>query len=145
MLFTYFKFKSLPNIFHFLAWLLDPMGKVLWRNSFYFIVVDFCGSSFFFSFLPPTQTVDTRHSKYIITPESHPASRGAISVNCVNNMPLNPLNIWIQIHQLWSSYIPERQKYPFKKINSCLTLWFYDSNYELTKETSMAQSKLILL
>lgn len=54
-----------------------------------FTLVDFVGL-IFFSF-PPIPTMDTRHTKYVITWESHTAFKGAIQVNCVNNMPLKTL------------------------------------------------------
>lgn len=60
-----------------------------WNENFFFILVFFVGLCFFSS--PPTPTVDIRHTKYKITRESHPAFKGAIPVNCVNNMLLKTL------------------------------------------------------
>lgn len=59
--------------------------------EYYFIIYfsRFCGVSFFF--FPPIPTMYARHTKYIITWESHTAFKGAIQVNCVNNMPLKTL------------------------------------------------------
>lgn len=97
-----FTLKNLPYIFHFLALIaLIIWGKKIHNTTskraarseweYYFIIYfsRFCGVSFFF--FPPIPTMYARHTKYIITWESHTAFKGAIQVNCVNNMPLKTL------------------------------------------------------